>query len=614
MPADTSVRSVAELDFGAVTAGPKTPSPSAWEDEVLYFLLCDRFSDGRENTGLGPSGTQLFTEQDNGNAVTTPAAAEQWRNAGRSWVGGTLAGIRSKLDYLSGLGVTALWVSPVLKQAPTPPDWTANYHGYATQDFLQVDPHFGTAQELRDLVAAAHGRGLRVILDIVLNHAGDVFDYRDRRAWDGQVHEVDGWRDEAGGMLPFTPAAAAAAWPDGAVHPAELHAPGTFTRMGSISNWDYFPEYVEGDFCGLKDIAQGTGGIDDYQPSPALLALTRAYCWWIAYTDLDGFRIDTVKHMDLGATRYFASVAHEFAQSLGKDRFLLVGEITGPREQALSTVERTGLDAALGIADVQYHLEATAKGWTDPIGYFDLFRNSALIGKDSHTWLRSTVVTSYDDHDQIRKGAVKARFCADPDGPAAALAAMALNALTLGIPCFYYGSEQALDGQGGGEAADRYIREAMFGGRFGAFRSQDRHVFDPGHPLYRQLAAILAVRAAEPALRRGRQYLRPVSGDGEHFGLPTAFGGPRLRGLIAWSRLLADREVLCVINTDPEESREAWITVDAVLHPVGATLDCLYRSDSPHRPDPAHSLTVHAANGRSVRAQLPPSGVAVYAR
>jgi glycosidase len=604
---------VADLDFHAVASGSKTASPSAWEDEVLYFLLCDRFSDGRENTGgEGGSGTRMFAEGDSGSAVTLPTTAEQWREAGRSWVGGTLAGVRSKLDYLSGLGVTALWISPVLKQAPTPAGWTANYHGYATQDFLQVDSHFGSAQELRDLVAAAHARGLRVILDIVLNHAGDVFDYRDRRSWDGQVHDVDGWRDAGGGMLPFTPDAAAAAWPDGAVHPAELHDPGTFTRKGSIRNWDYFPEYVEGDFCSLKDIAHGAGGIDDFRPSPALVALARAYCWWIAYADLDGFRIDTVKHMDLGATRYFASVVHEFAQSLGKDRFLLVGEITGSREQALDTAERTGLDAALGIADVQYRLEATVKGW---------FRNSALIGKDSHAWLRSTVVTSYDDHDQIRKGAGKARFCADPEGPALALAAMALNALTLGIPCFYYGSEQALDGQGGGDAADRYIREAMFGGEFGAFRSRDLHVFNSGHHLYRELSAILAVRAAEPALRRGRQYLRQISGDGTHFGFPTGFGGPRVRSLIAWSRLLGQREVLCVINNDPELEHSAWVTIDAALHPVGATLGCLYGSDSHHRgsdshhrPDPSHGLAVQDANGRSVKVQLPPGGVAIFAR
>ena len=604
------VRSVRDLDMAQVAAGPKTPSPSAWEDEVVYFLLVDRFSDAREiMPGADPpdAGTGPYAPADNGNAVRSDADAERWRAAGRTWVGGTLAGIRSKLGYLGGLGVTALWISPVLKQARSLDG--DNYHGYATQDFLHLDPHFGSASDLRDLVRDAHDAGLRVILDVVVNHAGDVFAYQADAPWDGAVHDVAGWRDDSR-LLPFTPDAADTAWPDGAVFPSELHAPDTFHRRGYIANWDRAPEYVEGDFLTLKDIAHGSGALDDYVPAPALLALTQAYCWWLGFADLDGFRIDTVKHMDQGATRFFASAVHEFAQSIGKDRFLLVGEITGSREQAVSTMELTGLDAALGLADVQFELEATVKGWVGPTGYFDLFRNSALIGKDSHTWLRNTVVTSYDDHDQVRKGDAKARFCADADGPALALAALALNATTLGIPCIYYGSEQGLDGSGGGYAGDRYIREAMFGGEFGPFRTRDRHVFDAHNPLCRLLAGLLTVRRQEAALRRGRQYLRAISGDGQSFGYPAPIGGARVRSVVAWSRILADREVLCAINTDPAADRDAWVTIDATLHPVGDTLDCLYRSDQ----GPSLPLPVADLNGRAVYVTLPPGGVAIYAR
>ncbi len=302
-------------------------------------------------------------------AVQTDADAQAWRAAGVGWVGGTLAGVRSKLGYLARLGVTALWVSPVLTQAaPAPGAVASNYHGYATQDFLTVDPRFGDADALRALVDDAHAAGLRVILDVVLNHAGDVFAYEptvfDAR-WDGREYPVAGWRTPAG-LVPFTPEAAAAAWPDGAVHPAELHPPASFTRRGRIVDWDRYPEYVEGDFEGLKDIAHGSGGLDDYRPSPALVALTRAYCWWLAFADLDGFRVDAVKHMDRGATRYFASVVHEFAQSIGKDRFLLVGEITGSREDAIATMELTGLDAALGLAEVQSRLVGAATGRGGP--------------------------------------------------------------------------------------------------------------------------------------------------------------------------------------------------------------------------------------------------------
>jgi glycosidase len=116
---------VADLDL--TPPGPVWPSPPAWEDEVLYFLLVDRFSDGQEDGYLDLDGTPvagttpLYTPADNGNAVRNDSDAATWRGAGTSWVGGTLNGLRTKLGYLSRLGVTTLWISPVLKQAWTPP-------------------------------------------------------------------------------------------------------------------------------------------------------------------------------------------------------------------------------------------------------------------------------------------------------------------------------------------------------------------------------------------------------------------------------------------------------------------------------------------------------------
>src|SRR5205823_6372403 len=127
--------------------------------------------------------------------------------------------------------------------------------------------------------------------------------------------------------------------PDGAVWPVEFQNPGYYTRKGHISNFDNDPEYREGDFFDLKDVHHGAGDIDDYIPSQALLDLCEAYKYWMAFADLDGFRIDTVKHMDAGATRFFGSSIHEFAQSIGKDKFLLIGEITGGRSFAFDTLE-----------------------------------------------------------------------------------------------------------------------------------------------------------------------------------------------------------------------------------------------------------------------------------
>ncbi|MCM4076371.1 alpha-amylase family glycosyl hydrolase [Paractinoplanes hotanensis] len=589
-------RRVSDIDFDRLTGDRAFhPSPPAWEDEVLYFLMLDRFADGDDTT-------PLLTEADRDSAWRTAESKQQWQRAGTEWAGGTLAGLRGRLGYLSRLGVTAVWISPILKQAPR----TNSYHGYATQNFLEVDPHFGRADELRDLVAEAHGRGIRVILDVVLNHAGDVFAYEEGDVrWDGRTHAVAGFRDaDRAPTLPFGPVDPAAG-PDAAVWPAELQNPGTFTAKGPISNWDWHPEYLEGDFEGLKDIALGSGPADGYRPSPALRALTRVYQYWIAFADLDGFRVDTVKHMDPGAARYFASAVHEFAQSLGKENFYLIAEITGSREFAYRTLEQVGMDAALGLADVQDQMEWLVKGFRDPREYFGLFRDSLQLGKDSHTWFRNRVVTAFDDHDQVRKGTSKARFAADDLGRKLGVAAIAFNAATLGIPCLYYGSEQGLDGSG---PSDRYLREAMFGGEFGAFRSRGAHCFDENSRTYAQVSRILALRRRLPALRRGRQYLRPISGDGVNFGYPQLFGG-EMRSVLAWSRLFAGAEVVAAINTDPDHPRTAWVTIDVDLQPAGGKLTCLFSTDPGQE---GSQLPIEPRNGKAVEVTVPAAGFVVY--
>ena len=114
------------------------------------------------------------------------------------------------------------------------------------------------------------------------------------------------------------------------------------------------------------------------QASSALACLGLVYCFWIAYADLDGFRIDAAKHMGEEALRMFCDVIREFAQSIGKERFLLVGEVGGSREHAWEVVEKTGLDAALGIEDVPGKLERMVTGYADPADYFSLFRNWVL--------------------------------------------------------------------------------------------------------------------------------------------------------------------------------------------------------------------------------------------
>jgi hypothetical protein len=148
----------------------------------------------------------------------------------------------------------------------------------------------------------------------------------------------------------------------------------------------------------------------------------------------------------------------------------------------------------------------------------------------------------------------------------------------------------------------------MFGGKFGAFRTRDRHFFNEQHPGYVELRKILALREKEPALRRGRQFLREISGDGVNFGLPTMLGG-QLRSVVPWSRIFVEDELVCAINTDPDNARSAWVTIDNSLQSAGEKLTCLYSSNAAQLDQ---TITVEARNGKAVNISVPKGGFVVF--
>src|SRR3954466_7973753 len=139
------------------------------EDEVVYFVLPDRFANGDPgNDRGGLQGDRLTTGFD-------PAHKGFYH-------GGDLAGLGAHLDYIQGLGATAIWLGPVYKNKPVqgpPGQESAAYHGYWITDFTRVDPHFGTEAEFRKFVTAVHARGMKVYLDIITNHTADVIQYRE---------------------------------------------------------------------------------------------------------------------------------------------------------------------------------------------------------------------------------------------------------------------------------------------------------------------------------------------------------------------------------------------------------------------------------------------------
>ena len=564
------------------------PSPGDWRDEVLYFLLVDRFSDAQEDS------RPLLDRANRAAARPTAADGEPWRwdrwadSGAHRWQGGTLDGVRSKLGYLADLGVTAVWISPVFKQR----GHLDSFHGYGIQNFLEVDPRFGTRADLVNLVDAAHQRGIRIVLDVIFNHSGFNWMYPGGaveppyRAFPDH-YEFGDWLGREG-----EPVGSLVTDPEQGVWPVELQDARCYTRagvgdLGAGAIDDPHAEHKRTDFLSLRDFALDTRGV--------LGRLAQCYQYWIALTDCDGFRIDTLKHVSFEEGRNFCGAIKEFAANLGKADFFLVGEVAGGdlAERRYLDVLGRNLNAALDIGEMRLTLNDLAKGLTPASAYFSGFDpGNAEMG--SHRNVGERHVSVLDDHDHVF--GAKLRFSAEAASDEQVVAGVALQLFTLGIPCIYYGTEQAfagpesserpyLPGWKGGDNADRYLREAMFGPLhprksglaaleqnasldgslpgFGPFGTAGAHCFDPSFHAYKGIAALAAVRARFPVLRVGRQYLRPTSLFGEPF---------RHRGageLAAWSRILSDEEALCVVNAHGTQPRGGDVVVDADLSPPG---------------------------------------------
>ncbi len=566
------------------------PSPVDWRNEILYFLLVDRFSDGREET------RPLLDRQNLSAARPNMPDGEAWRwdrwaeSGGNRWQGGNLRGIRSKLGYLQKLGVTTLWLSPVFKQR----GHLDTYHGYAIQDFLDVDPRFGDRSDLVELVTAAHQQGLRIILDIIFQHTGENWVYPpgtpgglEQPAYTTDRYPFGSWLGDQGQSI------AAIQGSEDGVWPTELQDPGGYTRagMGDLGAGDINDpnaEHKRSDFFTDRDLELEAPGM--------LSDLAKCYKYWIALTDCDGFRIDTLKHVSLEEGRNFCGTVKEFATNIGKDNFFLVGEIAGgdyAEERFLDVLARN-LNAALDIGEMRPTLVGVAKGLVHPNAYFDGF-DPGLAVMGSHRNLGNRHVSILDDHDHVFGD--KLRFSSEAASDHQVVAGVALQLFTLGIPCIYYGTEQSFAGPETSErqwlpdwgSADRYLRETMFGpehprqsGRaglqavpagldaglpgFGPFGTAGHHCFDEHSAAFVRIAALTALRQELPVLRDGRQYRRPIS----FLGKPFAVYGPG--EIVAWSRILDDEEALCVLNGHGMEDRGGDVIVDASLNSTGASL------------------------------------------
>jgi len=228
-----------------------------WSDEVLYFVLIDRFADGDSSNNRGVE-----------------------RSNPGGFHGGDLKGLTQQLDELADLGITALWINPVQKQIsqsfyasapklgfPEFKHW--GFHGYWIDDFTAIDPHFGNVDDLKKLVEEAHKRHIKVLLDVVYNHAGYGSSYESRRTTDGQS-----WLRSGEGNCEVDPVTC---------------------RVG-----------------GLPDFKTELPEVRDY--------LLNANIGLAKQAGVDGFRLDTFKHIE---TDFWLEHRRRTRAEINKDFFLL---------------------------------------------------------------------------------------------------------------------------------------------------------------------------------------------------------------------------------------------------------------------------------------------------
>jgi glycosidase len=579
------------------------PSPIDWRNEVLYFLLPDRFSDGneKEENLLTRSKIRELRKKPNGDGIDLI----KWGKSGKNWQGGTIKGIGSKLDYIQQLGISAIWIGPIFKQR----ERLDTYHGYGVQDFLDVDPRFGKRMDLYDLVIKAHKKNIKVILDVIINHSGDNWGYlspnqaeknagneppyRCHPDFYGNPNNPETqnwslvWRDEM--QVGYTKDTNKIIYDNEGVWPKDMQDTALYTRAGKgdlgkndIKN--SHAEHKRTDFYSLKDFALDV--------PRNLSILVDCFKYWIALFDIDGFRIDTVKHISLEEARNFCGAIREFADMLGKHNFLLLGEIAGGDDNQdyvldnLAILQRN-MSAALDIGTARLNIQAVSKGLAWGNTYLNGF-DSSSAGFDSHRSFGNRHVSIVDDHDHVM--GEKIRFSAEiPDDSMVkdyqVVVATAFQLFTLGIPCIYYGTEQAFAGPANSQvqlligegwkdpnnSGDRYLREAMFGPEhprgdfrqdieqqlntkditlpgFGPFGTCGKHCFDITSPSYIRIASLCKVRSRYLVFCLGRQYPRQIRNFNKEFDFPMA------GEIVAWSRILDHQEALCIVNPNGNDN------------------------------------------------------------
>lgn len=347
-----------------------------WDEAVIYFTVTDRFFDGnaKNNDAYG------IGDYDTG------------EQGGSSYHGGDFAGLTEKLDYLQSLGVNTIWITPIVDNRMAK-GLTTNvkgissygYHGYWASDFETLNPHLGTKEEFQKLITALHERGMKLMVDVVLNHSGyntdgkNITDY-----FDGQLDDKKMLRDSSN------------------------------TVAGSE---------VQDSLAGLPDFVT-----EDEEVRNLLIAWQTA---WVSNYDIDYFRVDTVKHVDDTTWAAFRNALTRI-----KPEFKLLGEQSGAGYATTAGKLRSGeMD---GLLDFDFNEEALqfVTGNLSRTEAFLCKRNAAL----DNTATMGSFLGSHDEDGFLYKLRQEKKLGTE-ESRYAMMVAAALQITAKGQPVIYYGEE-----------------------------------------------------------------------------------------------------------------------------------------------------------------------------
>lgn len=400
-------------------------------DDVLYMLMPDRFANGNtSNDVVEGMHDKLCNRQE-------PSLRH----------GGDLEGIRQHLDYFTQLGVTALWLTPVLENnRPADNKKHSCYHGYATTDYYRVDPRFGTNEEYRQLVAEAHAKGLKVVMDMIFNHCGDY------HQWIQDVPSRD-WFNSASWLENNHKTNSKSGKQQGLASDRRSEYLQTSYKLTPIldpyaSKVDR-RETEDGWFVlSMPDLNQRNPHVMKY--------LIQNSKWWIETVGIDGIRMDTYPYADRDAmARWMKAINEEYPN------FNTVGEIwvTEPaytaawqKDSKLSEQNsnlKTVMDFAFFDRMNQAKNEETDGWWKGLNRVYNVLCYDYLYSDASN------VMAFIENHDTDR-------FLGNGNDTTALKQALALLLTMNRIPQLYYGTEVLLNGTK--EVTDGQVRRDFIGG------------------------------------------------------------------------------------------------------------------------------------------------------